>query len=59
MMVGAEIIFVCCFYDNSLIFYALISIHEYANSSICTSDHVMKDMYLSLNLVPSLEVNGK
>ena len=36
----------------SLIFKVFINIHEYANKIICTFDHGVKGLCLSLNLVP-------
>ena len=43
----------------SLILTVFINIHEHANQIICISDHGMKSICLTFNLVPSLLVYDK
>ena len=40
-------------------FKVFINIHEHANKVICISGHRMKDICLTLNLVPRLAVYDK
>ena len=55
----AEISYLWCFYEFSLIFKFFINIHEYANKTFYTSGHWIKEMCLAFTLVPSLIVYDK
>ena len=44
-----------CFFNKfSPTSHVFINIHEYENKIICISNHEVKELYLSLYLVPSL-----
>ena len=47
------------FYDFLLSLRFFMNIHEYANWVICISDHGMKGICLTFNLVPRLVVYDK